>query len=210
MQIESNLKEYEQILNEGKKDPEYPILDTLTKRWSPVIFDDRFLSEETMQILFEAARWAPSSNNLQPWRFIYSFRTTAAYEQIFGCLSDYNQSWVKNAPVLMLAIVNEKTPEGKDNYHALHDLGLAMGNMIFQAQSMDVAVHMMAGVDWQKAQSVFEIPERFHVATAVAIGYYGGHPEDLKQDLRKRELKPGKRNSIQEFAYRDSWQIKSN
>ena len=192
-------------LKELKKDPDHPILDLLAERWSPVTFSDRFLAEETLQILFEAARWAPSSNNLQPWYFIYTFRTTEAFEKIYQCLSEYNQSWVQNAPVLMLAIVDEKTEDGKENYHALHDLGLAMGNMIMQAQSMEIATHMMAGVDWKKAQKVFEIPEAYHVATAIAVGYYGGDPDDLKENLREREFKPGKRKPLDQLARRDSW-----
>ena len=133
-------------------DTNYDIHDYLQTRWSPRTFSDKSLNIETIQRLFEAARWAASSYNEQPWRFTYGQKGTDAYDKIFNCLGEFNQGWAKNAPVLVLTAIKEKFGNGKDNYHALHDLGLATGNMTFQAQSEGIALHQMAGVDFERAK----------------------------------------------------------
>ncbi len=171
------------------------------------MFADRTIEPSDVDRLFEAARWAASSSNAQPWRFIYAYRESEAYEKIFSCLSDSNQKWVRNAPFLMLTAIKEKFDSGKENYHALHDLGLAMGNFTLQAQSMQIAVHQMAGVDWRKAHEVFGVPEGFHVATAVAVGYYGGDEDQLPDDLKKRETAARQRKKQAQFTAMGAWQF---
>lgn len=177
----------------------------IRQRWSPRVFQNKEIEQEILDQLFEAARWAASSSNEQPWRFIYAYRGTDAYKHIFNCLSDFNRKWTGNAPVLMLTAIKEHFDGGKENYHALHDLGLAMGNFTFQAQQEGIAVHHMAGVDWKKAQEKFDVPEGYHIATAVAVGYYGGDLDDLPEDLRKKETARRKRKEVSEIAAEGRW-----
>jgi nitroreductase len=186
-------------------DTDSPIHELLAHRWSPRMFSDQTIGREEMKVLLEAARWAASSNNEQPWRFVYSFKGSQAYEKIFNCISDFNQKWVRNAPVLILTAYKEKFDSGKENFHALHDLGLAIGNMSLQATSMGIALHSMAGVDWQKAQKVFGVPDGFHVTTAIAIGYYGGDPSDMPEDLVKMEHKIRQRKQLAAIASEEKW-----
>ncbi len=169
------------------------------------MFSAKAIGREDLKILLEAARWAPSSSNAQPWRFIYAFKGSRGYDRIFSCLSDFNQKWVKNAPILLLTAIQEKFDSGKDNYHALHDLGLAVGIMTVQAESMGIALHQMAGVDWKKAHDVFDVPEGFHVATAIAIGYYGGDPSELPDDIEKMETKGRERKPLAAIAAEGKW-----
>lgn len=183
----------------------YDVHPLIEKRWSPRVFSDKKVSRQDLQQLLEAVRWSASSRNEQPWRFIYTFRGTRAYEQVMSCLSEFNQKWVGNAPLLILAAYKEKFDSGKDNFHALHDLGLGLGNMTFQAQSMGIALHHMAGVDWKKAHEVFEVPQGYHVATAIAVGYYGGNPDDLSESLRKSEIAERSRIPQEAFSAEGEW-----
>ncbi|MCB0632355.1 MAG: nitroreductase family protein [Saprospiraceae bacterium] len=181
----------------------------ITARWSPRVFSGQEITEEDIHHLLEAARWAPSSRNEQPWRFIYAFRGSEAYDNIFQCLSEFNQQWVRNAPVLMLTAYKEQFDSGIDNFHASHDLGLAVGIMSMQAQSMGIALHQMAGVNWREAQAIFEVPEGYHITTAIAVGYYGGDPDELPENLRKSELAERNRVPLAQFAVEGEWPEKS-
>lgn len=105
----------------------------------------------------------------------------------------------------MLGVINTKTPDGKDNYHALHDLGQFAANMALQAHSMGIAIHQMAGVDFEAAKKEFEFPEDYHVATAVAVGYYGGEEDQLNKDLQKAEKSPRKRKKQDEFLFNSNY-----
>lgn len=181
----------------------YPIIELIKNRWSPRVFSDKEISEETLHSLLEAGRWAPSSNNLQPWKIIYGFKDSDTYDRIYNCLADFNKLWANNSQVLIAGIF-KKTMEDdeKENFHALHDLGSFMTNLSLQAQSMDIAVHQMAGIDFKKAAKEFNVPDNHHVATAVAVGYYGGEVSDLPEDLQKPENDINrKRKEISEFTF---------
>ena len=164
-----------------------PIHPILKRRWSPRTFSDMPLSAADIKTLFEAGRWAPSSNNIQPWALIWGTHGSKAFDRIFGCLAEFNQLWVKNAPLLVLTAYNKKKPDGEENFHALHDLGLFVANLTFQAEHMGIGVHQMAGIDFEKAKEEFKLPEDFHVSTAIAIGYYGGDVKNLPEELRDQE-----------------------
>lgn len=187
---------------------DYPILDSIKNRWSPRVFSEKPISEEQVKILLEAGRWAPSSGNMQPWRIIWGIKGTEMYDRIFDCLDDYNQSWAGNSQVLWLnAFKKTMNKNDKENFHALHDLGLFMGNVINQANSMGIAVHQMAGVRFKDAQKEFQFTDDYHVATAVAFGYFGGDEEVLPENLKKQELKElRKRKSQEEFAFNGNFQ----
>ncbi|HLV14908.1 MAG TPA: nitroreductase family protein [Xanthomarina sp.] len=195
----------DQIRLENIADTDYEIFALLKQRYSPRIFKKEPIKKIHLNQLFEAIRWSASSNNLQPWRFIYAEKGSKAYEKIFNCFSSFNKSWVRNAPVLVLTAYKEKTNSGKENFHALHDLGLSLGLMTVQAQYLGIAVHHMAGLDWKKAQEVFQVPEGYHISTGIALGYYGGDLNDLPEDLQREETANRERMSIQEFAFKEAW-----
>lgn len=185
--------------------PDYQIYPLLQQRYSPRTFTDKKVSDDDLKILFEAVRWAASSANYQPWRFIVTKKGTDANKKLIGCLSDFNQSWVGNAPILCLCGYKKTFDSGKENFHALHDLGLSLGNMTVQAQDMDIALHHMAGVNWKKAHGAFNVPDDFHIATALAIGYYGGNLDKLNEDLQEQEQAERTRNPQEDFVFYDNW-----
>ncbi|HEA23397.1 MAG TPA: nitroreductase [Pricia antarctica] len=189
-------------------DNNHEIYALLKQRYSPRIFSDKEVSENDMNRLFEAVRWSASSNNLQPWRFIYAHKGTEGYDNIMKCLDKFNQDWAINAPVLLLAGYKENKDNGDENFHALHDLGLSLGSMTVQAQYMDIALHHMAGVDWKKAHEEFEVPEGYHISTAIALGYYGGNLDNLSDDLQKQEAAKRERKPQSEFVFKDKWETK--
>jgi nitroreductase len=182
---------------------DYPILDSLKNRWSPRVFASTPLTEQQVHTLLEAGRWAPSTSNIQPWRIVWGLKGTEMYNRIFNCLDEFNQSWAGNSQLLWInAFKKTMEKNEKENFHALHDLGLFMGNVLQQANSMGIAVHQMAGLDFKKAHKEFNFTEDFHVATAVAFGYFGGNPEQLPEDLEKQERQKMRQRKPQEkFAF---------
>ncbi len=182
----------------------YDIHPLLEQRWSPRTFSHAAITDDEVMRLFEAARWAPSSNNIQPWRFIFARKGTDAYQRMYDLLAEFNQGWV-DSPVLVFAAIKKTTPDGKDNYHALHDLGLAASLMTVQAQSMDIAVHQMAGFDHAKAAELYEIPDDYHFATAIAIGKYGGDPDELSDKLQEQEKAPRERKPLKDIVNEGTW-----
>lgn len=180
---------------------DHPILDSIKDRWSPRVFSNREISQKDVKILLEAGRWAPSSANMQPWRVIWGIKGTEVYDRIYDCLDEFNKSWAGNAQMLWLNAFKKKMPNTDiENFHALHDLGLFMGNVVHQANSMEIAVHQMAGIQFKKAAKDFGFPEDYHVATAVAFGYFGGNPELLPEDLKKQEV-TSKRSRITQDSF---------
>lgn len=199
------MKDIEGVKQDHTADTKHDILFLLKQRYSPRIFKDKHIQRKHLVQLFEAARWSASSNNLQPWRFIYAKKGTEAYQSIFDCLSDFNQSWALNAPLLMLTAYQKKDAADRDNFHALHDLGLSVGFMTVQAQFLNIGVHQMAGVDWKKAHQVFNVPEEYHITTAIALGYYGGHLENLSPNLREQETDKRNRLPQKKIVFKNTW-----
>lgn len=182
---------------------EYPVLQVIQERWSPRAFADRLVEPEKLRSLFEAARWAASSYNEQPWRFVLATKDDpAAFEKVLSCLVEVNQSWAKNAPALMITFVSEKfAKNGSPNRVCENDLGLAMGNLSLQATALGLVVHQMAGIDTDKADELFNAPADFHAMTACAIGYEG-EPESLEQDwMIEAEKSPRSRRPFKEFVF---------
>jgi nitroreductase len=190
------------ITDFNKKTPtDHEIIDLIKNRWSPRTFSDQPVSQKELQMLFEAGRWAPSSSNLQPWNIVWGIKGSKTYDRIMDVLVEFNQKWAKNAPVLLLGVVDTKTPKGDDNYHAPHDLGQFSANMALQAQSMGIAFHQMAGLDYEKAKKEFKFPETFHVATAIALGYYGGDLSDVPDFLQEDETGERSRKKQNDFVF---------
>jgi nitroreductase len=178
----------------------HPIHPLLAERWSPRAFADRSVDREAVGSLLEAARWAPSSNNEQPWRFLVARREDGPlFQRILGCLVPGNQAWAQNAPVLLLALARlRRERDGAPNRLALYDVGQAVAHLTFQASALGLAVHQMAGIDVEKIRADFALPEDLEPATAVAVGY-PGDPATLPERLREREALPRERKSLAEI-----------
>ena len=143
--------------------------------------------------LMEAARWAPSSRNLQPWRFIVATKDDPdAYEKLLAVIKEGNRHWAKNAPLLMLTITRTET-DGRVNGSALHDLGLAVANLTVQATAMGLGVHQMGGIYPEVAREQYGIPDEYAIHTGIAVGYRA-EPDTLPDDLAEREKQPRDRS----------------
>ena len=189
----------DQILN--KRAPaEYPIADVLARRWSPRAFADRAVGETDLRTLFEAARWAPSRSNSQPWRFLVATRREPReHERLASVLSERNRRWAMQAPVLALGIAQVRVGD-RPLLHGHYDVGQAVGSLLVQATELDLHVHQMAGYDRQAARELFGIPDDFEPMSALAIGYLGDL-DSLPEDLRERELAARQRRSTHEFVF---------
>src|SRR5207237_4302235 len=133
---------------------DYPIHDLLRRRWSPRAFADRLVDPDKLRSLLEAARWAPSSFNEQPWAFVVATRDRQEeFARVLGCLVEFNQTWAKSAAALMLTFARLTFDRnGQPNRHAYHEVGLAMANLTVQATAEGLAVHQMAGIVVEKAR----------------------------------------------------------
>ena len=164
---------------------DYPIHELMTKRWSPYCFDARPVTDEDLRSLFEAARWAPSSYNEQPWSYIVATREdNEEFERLLSCLVEGNQRWAASAPVLVLGIASLNfSRNGKPNRAAIHDLGQASANLALEATARGLYVHQMIGILPDKAREVYAIPEGHEPMTAIAVGY-PGDPKDFPDELQ--------------------------
>ena len=182
-----------------------PVHDLVARRWSPYLFESSAVSAEDLAALFEAARWAPSSYNEQPWRYIVATREDPAqHERLLSCLVEANRAWAKDAPVLALGAASMAfSRNGKPNAAAFHDLGAASAHLSFEATARGISVHQMIGILPERARELFGVPAGFDVLTGLAIGYRreaGGESE-----LAKRDLAPRTRRSRGEFVFAGEW-----
>lgn len=184
----------------------YPIHELLRERWSPRAFADRMVEPEKLRSLLEAARWAPSSFNEQPWSFIVATKEhPGEYERLLSCLVEGNVRWAQHAPVLMLSVAKLAFERnGKPNRHAFHDVGLAVENLVIQATVLGLAVHQMAGFHVDKARELFSIPDGHEPVAALVLGF-PGDPAGLPEDLRERELAPRIRKPLESFVFTGQW-----
>jgi len=184
----------------------YPIHDFIRQRWSPRAFADRAITRTELGGLLEAARWAPSSSNEQPWSFIVATRDNKTeFEKLFSCLVPGNQLWAGAAPVLMLSIAHMVFEEDNSpNRHAFHDVGLAVENLILQGMSIGVFTHQMAGFHVNKARELFALPAGYEPVAMIALGY-PGDPQTLPETLRERELAGRSRKGLEEFVFAARW-----
>jgi nitroreductase len=193
-------------MNIKKAATDHPILQVLAERWSPYGFEDRSVSEADLRSLFEAARWAASSYNEQPWNYLVATRENPQeFGRLLSCLVEANQAWAKAAPVLVLGIVHlQFAKNNQDNRAAVHDLGLAAGNLVAEATARGLSVHQMIGILPDKAREIYQIPEHFEAWTAMAIGYKAD-PAKLPDALKERDLAPRQRKPLSEFVFTGHW-----
>lgn len=183
-----------------------PIHDLITHRWSPRAFESRPVEPEKLRALFEAARWAASSYNAQPWFFIVAGNDDPAnYQRVLDSFIEFNQGWAKAAPIVGLSVAQMKfAHNGQPNAHAFHDVGQAMATLQIQAEALGLSVHQMAGIVPDKAREIFKIPEGFEAVAGFAIGYEGD-PSTLPDQLRERELAPRERKPLDSFVFTGGW-----
>jgi nitroreductase len=187
-------------------DTGYPVHELIAKRWSPRAFEPKPVPAELLRSLLEAARWAASSFNEQPWRFLVARREDSdEFERMLGCLMEGNQSWARNAGALILTVAKETfTHNDRPNRSAVHDIGLAAGNLSLQATHLGLRVHQMAGIERDKIRKTYGIPDGFQPVTGIAIGY-PGNVEDLPEALRAPETAPRERKPQSEIVFAGTW-----
>ena len=171
-------------------------------RWSPRAFSSETLSREELLSLFEAARWAPSSSNIQPWRFVYATRESAEWAKFVGLMVEFNQSWAKNAAALIVVVSQrESVYQGKTTVSRTHafDTGAAWQNLALQASLKGLIAHGMAGFDYARAKAELGIPDNFDVQAMIAVGK-PGRKEDLSPALQEREA-PSDRKPLAELVF---------
>jgi nitroreductase len=189
-----------------KAQTDHAIQELIAARWSPYGFADRSVSPADICSLLEAARWAASSYNEQPWSYIVATRDEPnEFAKALSCLVEANQAWAKAAPVLMLCCTRLNfTQNGKPNSAAQHDLGLAAGNLSLEATARGLAVHQMIGIDPAKVRELYQVPDDVQPLTALAIGF-AADPATLPEKLRERDLAPRTRKPLTEFVFGGQW-----
>jgi nitroreductase len=185
---------------------EHPIHELIAKRWSPYAFDSRPVPAADLRSLFEAARWAASSYNEQPWHYLVATQAEPEeFAKLLSCLVEPNQAWAKAAPVLAIAVASLNfTLNGKPNKAAIHDLGLASATLTFEATVRGLVVHQMIGIVPERARELYGIPEHYEAVTGLAIGYLGDS-QRLPEKLSARDLAPRTRKPLAEFVFSGRW-----
>jgi nitroreductase len=187
--------------------PDFPIHELIAQRWSPYAFSEKPVADELLRSLFEAARWAASSYNEQPWRFIVATKDQPEeYARALSCLVEPNQEWARHAPVLVLAACTRKfTHNGQPNRVAEHDLGLATGNLMLEATARGLSVHAMAGILPDRVRELYSVPADVDVHTAFAIGYAAAGNEKVDPKMRERDQSPRSRKPLGEIVFTGGW-----
>lgn len=191
--------------------PDHPIHELHVKRWSPYAFADRAVSDDDLRSLFEAARWAASSYNEQPWRYLVATKANPAeHERLLSCLVEANQAWARAAPVLALGCTSLLfSRNGKPNAAAVHDLGLASASLTLEATARGLDVHQMIGILPDRARELYGIPEGVQPLTGLAIGY-AADPAGLPEKYRERDLAPRSRKPLADIVFGGTWGSASN
>ena len=188
---------------------DHPVLDVIANRWSPYRFEPREIEEEKLLQCLEAARWAASSFNDQPWYWLIARRQEGEeFERMVGCLMEPNQGWAKSASALVLTVTRSSFAyNGKPNRVALHDLGQAAAHLALQAAELGLQVHQMAGIDVDAIRQQYDVPEGFDPQTAIAIGYPDQSPPqgDLAIQLHQREQGARQREALASRVFTQKW-----
>ena len=191
--------------NQLDQDQADQIHEAIRERWSPVHFSDRPITGGEIRTLFEAARWAPSSMNEQPWRFLHATRESPeAFDRFLSCLVENNAAWARNAAMLVLVVARTSfSRNGRENRHAWHDAGMAVENLLIQASAIGLQGHPMAGFSRSKAIELFGIPEEYETIVMVALGSPGEPGEE--KDTASRSIEDRRRRPLDELVFTDRW-----
>lgn len=173
-----------------------PIHPILRDRWSPKAYSSRPVEQEKLISLFEAARWAPSGRNAQPWRFLVATKADPdAYDKMLSVFKERNRMWAKNAYVLMITATH--TPSSRN---AQHDLGQAVAHLSAQATSLGLSLRQVGGIDRDRAREIYHVPNDFEVMNGIALGY-ADEPDSLPEDMRDKERGGRSRNPLESFVF---------
>lgn len=188
---------------------DHDIHPLIRNRWSPRGFDGSSIKDEVLLSILEAARWAPSSFNEQPWRFGIAKRDDqATFSAYFACLTPANQPWAHRAGVLLVGAAKRlRDRDGLENQYYQHDLGAALGYACLQASASGLAMHLLGGFDRAMIASACGLPEDFLPVTMAAIGLPDGG-EQLPEHLRTRELAPRSRHPVTDISFNGTWGTK--
>ena len=179
---------------------EYEVDDIFLNRYSPRAMSGENISEKELMTLFEAARWAPSASNMQPWRFIYAMRGTPEFDVLFSILIPFNQDWCKNASALVVTISDSLHYKGTVSRTHSFDTGAAWENFALQASTMNLVAHGMEGLDYAMAKEKLDIPENYTVEMMIAVSKHG-NVADLPEPLRARE-NPSDRKPLSDLVFK--------
>ena len=178
----------------------YPVHELISKRWSTRAFSDKPITETEVFTLVEAASWAPSSVNEQPWEYYYAFKGTEGFKKMLDVLSPGNQLWAGEAALMMVCIAHRNFEKnGQPNRHYMHDTGMANANLLTQALSMGIYGHILGGYDQAKATELFQIPDDKEAVCYIVLGY-PGEGEKLEEPFRTREVTPRNRKPVEAIA----------
>ncbi len=185
----------------------HTIIEPIRKRYSTVIFDHRPVENEKLQRIFEAARWSASSFNEQPWRFvIFDRNNEERFNAALSTLAEFNRSWAKNAPLLVVAVAKENfSHNNKPNRHSWYDVGQAVSALSIQAAAEDIYLRQMAGFDAAAVTDLLGLPEGYRPVAVMALGYRGA-VETAEDELQKRERSVRSRMEISEFIFQNGWE----
>ena len=181
-----------------------PLHPLLAERWSPRAWAGEPVSRAQTRPLFEAARWAPSANNGQPWRFVVGHRGDSTWDVLHDALMPGNQPWAESAPVLVLAVTQTTDDEGQPRRTAAYELGLAVSQLTVQAHAEGLHVHQMAGFSTERVRGALGLPDTMTPCVVLAIGAYGD-PDTLDEPYRSRELAPRTRRPLDEVVFAGAW-----
>jgi nitroreductase len=197
------------MMSDRKAITSVPIHELLARRWSPRAYDAaRPVSREHLAALLEAARWAPSCNGDEPWRYLVWDRTRdpQGWQKAFECLQDTNRKWVKNVPLLLLSCAGSNfASSGKPNRWTQHDTGAASVCLALQAITLGLVAHQMGGFDPEQARASFDIPAEDTPMAFIAVGYQASSPDILDEETKKKELRPRARKPLSERFFEGGW-----
>tara|TARA_R110000850_G_scaffold49072_3_gene121227 strand:- start:841 stop:1452 length:612 start_codon:yes stop_codon:yes gene_type:complete len=190
---------------EGKQaQTDIELMKEIATRWSPRAFSDKPVEEEKLLRMFEAARWAPSSSNGQPWHFIIARKGDAHYNKLFEGVNEGNQKWAWSAPVVGVSLAQKRFDyKNRENRHYMHDVGMAMGNLLTQATHDGLYVHQMGGIIPEKIYTNFEVDEdKYEVVAMFVIGYQDeSRLDEMDEKFRESEMKPRERRALKDFLF---------
>ena len=179
---------------------QFPVLDLIKQRWSARSFSPIEVTKEQVLTILEAASWAPSANNEQPWEFVYALKGTPGFDTIWNCLMPGNQPWNKHAAGFIITIARKTlAANGNPNGNAEHDSGIATGYLLLQASSMGIYTHPMGGVDKAKLTDELELPEDQKILCVISFGYLAD-AEKLEEPFKGRELTARTRKAVTDIA----------
>jgi nitroreductase len=187
-------------------DTQVPIHELIRRRWSPRAFSELPVEPDKLLSLFEAARWAASASNEQPWAFLVATQEDPQnYADMLSVLVEFNQAWANKAPALILTLAHTKfEKDGRPNRHAFYDLGQAAANLALQATALGLTAHQMAGFNAEAARECFAVPEGWEPVSVIALGY-PGDLDSLTEKLRQREIAQRQRKPLETFVFSGAW-----